>query len=65
MTGWRIPDCPVFSGQAKQRFGLVVLFQDTTESVNLAVQMYVLADEQAEYYKPLKLEEQYDRFMEN
>ena len=60
-------NCPVFSSQARQRFDYVVIFQDMTESVNLAVQMYILAAEQAEqeeYYKPLKLEEQYARFME-
>lgn len=68
MKGRPIPDCPVFSGQARQRFGYVVIFQDTTESVNLAVQMYVPEAEQAEQeecYRPIKLEEQYDRFMEN
>ena len=41
MKGWLIPDCPVFSSQAKQRFGYDVIFQDMTESVNLVVQMYV------------------------
>ncbi len=45
MKGWPIPDSPVFSSQAKQKFGYVVIFQDTMESVNLAVQMYILADE--------------------
>ena len=67
MKDWPIPDSPVFSSQAKQKFGYVVIFQDTTESVNFAVQMYVPAAEQAEqeeYYRPIKLEERYDRFME-
>ena len=67
MKGRPIPDCPVFPSQARQRFGYVVIFQDTTESVNLAVQMYVPEAEQAEQeecYRPIKLEEQYDRFME-
>lgn len=65
MKGRLIPDCPVFPSQAWQRFGYVVIFQDTTESVNLAIQMYILAAEQEEYYRPIKQEEQYDRFMEN
>ncbi len=45
MTIDQILGHPVLQSQAKQRFGYVVIFQDTTESVNLAVQMYILSDE--------------------
>ncbi|MCQ2106419.1 MAG: hypothetical protein MJZ26_11585 [Fibrobacter sp.] len=41
----QIINCPVSPNQTKQKFGYVILFQDTTESVNLAIQMYILAAE--------------------